>query len=232
MSTLEPRHGVRVWALLALPLVAQFAFVALGASILAQSTDAPPKASFYNLPHALLLLAAYIVFGLTSLIVARRLGNPRIVLAVRRTRLLRAIGLGGLALVVGIAVAALLEPIFHGSANQQLDPGPFPGTTASFVAVVLSGFTVIVGAALTEELYFRGLLYGHLDQRWGVAAAIVGSASVFGLVHFQPNTFPTLFALGLILGVLRLRTASIWPGVAVHAGNNTLAFLILLLAAA
>ena len=39
-----------------------------------------------------------------------------------------------------------------------------------------------------------------------------------------------LFALGLILGLLRLRTNSFWPGVGVHAANNLLAFVALLLA--
>ena len=85
------------------------------------------------------------------------------------------------------------------------------------------------GAALTEELYFRGLIYGRLDARFGVASAVVGSAGLFGLAHFQPNAFPTLFALGLILGLVRMRSSSVWPGVGIHAANNVFAVVGLLL---
>ncbi|MGA0122803.1 MAG: type II CAAX prenyl endopeptidase Rce1 family protein, partial [Gaiellales bacterium] len=59
-------------------------------------------------------------------------------------------------------------------------------------------------------------------------AAVIVSAGAFGLVHFQPDAFPTLFALGLILGLLRLRTRSIWPPIVLHAANNGLAFAYLL----
>jgi membrane protease YdiL (CAAX protease family) len=89
---------------------------------------------------------------------------------------------------------------------------------------------IVGGAALTEELYFRGLLYGRLDARFGVASAVVGSAGLFGLVHFQPDAFPTLLALGLILGLVRMRSSSVWPGVGIHAANNVIAVVGLLLA--
>ena len=231
MSEPEPRRGLTLWLLLSLPLVVQFGFVALAASLVSRVAEMPEDGtSFYNLPQASIMFAAYIVFGGAIWFVARRIGPPREVLAIRRTPLGRAVVLSVLALVAGVVAAAALEPIFHGSASQKLELGPFPGTTASLIAVVLSGITITAGAALTEELYFRGLLYGQLGQRWGIASAVVGSAGVFGLAHFQPNAFPTLFVLGLILGLLRLRTNSFWPGVGVHAANNLLALVALLLA--
>lgn len=231
MNEPEPRRGLTLWLLLSLPLVVQFGFVALAASLVSRVTELPEgTTSFYSLPQASILFAAYIVFGGAIWFVACRIGPPRDVLAIRRTPLGRAVVLSALALVAGVAVAAALEPIFHGSASQKLELGPFPGTPASLIAIGLSGITITVGAALTEELYFRGLLYGQLGRRWGIASAVVGSAGVFGLAHFQPNAFPSLFALGLILGLLRLRTNSFWPGVGVHAANNLLAFFALLLA--
>ena len=231
MSAPEPRRGFSLWLLLALPLVVQFGFVALAASLASQFLEMPKDStSFYNLPQATILFTAYIVFAGTIWFVARRVGPPREVLAVRRTPLGRAVGLSVIALVVGVGASALLDPIFHGSASQKIELGPFPGTPASVIAIVLSAVTIIGGAALTEELYFRGLLYGQLDRRWGAASAVVGSAGLFGLAHFEPNAFPSLFALGLVLGFLRLKTSSFWPGVGVHATNNVLAFTALLLA--
>jgi adenylyltransferase/sulfurtransferase len=125
--------------------------------------------------------------------------------------------------------AAALEPIFHGSARQPISAGDIT-TVATMAALVLSIIAIVGGAALTEELYFRGLLYGRLDARLGVASAVVGSAGAFALAHFDPNAFPVLLVLGLILGFVRLRTGSVWPGVGLHAANNVIAVIALLAA--
>lgn len=223
-----PPQGALLWFLVALPIVLQLAITALGIAVVGALIDLPERMAFYSLPQAAVVLGAYVVFGAATLLVARRIGPVREVLAVRRTPLLPGLGLAALGLVAGLAIAAILEPIFHGAESQNLDPGPFPGTTAAAVAAVLSAISVVIGASVTEELYFRGLLYGRLDLRFARAAAVVGSAGAFGLAHFQPDAFPTLFALGLILGLLRMRTGSIWPAVGLHAANNGIAFAYLL----
>lgn len=225
-------RGLSLWLLVALPLVAQLAFVAIGAAVLAAAVAMPTaQTSFYSLPQALLLLGAYLVFGLAIYFVARRLGCVTDVLALRRVPIGPSAGLAAIGLVGAILVAALLEPLFHGAASQHLEQPPFPGTLSAGVAVTISVLTVVGGAAISEEVYFRGLLLGRLDERRGRAAAIVASAGAFGLVHFQPDAFPTLFALGLILGLLRIRTRAVWSGIAVHATNNAIAVAAVLLAA-
>ncbi|MEY4225563.1 MAG: hypothetical protein RL190_320 [Actinomycetota bacterium] len=223
-----PPGGALLWLLVALPIVLQLAITTLGIALVGAVAELPERMAFYSLPQAAVVLGAYVAFGAATLLVARRIGPLREVLAVRRTPLGSAIGLAVLGLVAGLAIAALLEPIFHGAESQNLDPGPFPGTTAAAVAAACSAVSVVIGASVTEELYFRGLLYGRLDARFARAAAVIGSAGAFGLAHFQPDAFPTLFALGLILGLLRMRTGSIWPAVGLHAANNGIAFAYLL----
>ncbi len=230
MTEREAPRGVTQWLWIAAPLVVQLLAVGLGIALIRTVTDLPAKTNFYNLPQAIVLFVAYVIFLIAILVAARRFGRPTHVLAVRRTPLLPAVALTAMGLAAGFAIAALLEPIFHGAKSQNLDPGPFPGTMTAAIAIAISAVTVIIGAALTEELYFRGLLYGQLAARYGAAAAIAGSAGIFGLAHFQPDAFPTLFALGLILAYLRLRTASFWPGFALHAINNAAAFSVALLA--
>ena len=223
-------RGLRLWLLVAAPLVAQFGFVGIGAAIVgAVSSDAPGETTLTSLPQAILLALAYIVFGIAIWLVAQQLGEPRDVLALRRTPLRQSAALAVGGLIIGVAAAALLEPIFHGSSSQRIGIGDVDGATSA-IAFALSAVTIVGGAALTEELYFRGLLYGRLDTRFGVASAVVGSAGVFGLAHFEPNAFPALFALGLVLGLVRMRSSSIWPGVAIHAANNVIAIAGLLLA--
>ena len=231
MSPSTAPTGLRLWLLIAAPLVAQFAFVGLGAAVLS-ALDAVPKGdtTLTSLPQALLLVAAYVVFGVVIWLVARRFGNPREILALRRSRLRQAIPLAIGGLIVGIAAAAILEPIFHGSASQRVTVGSIDSLTTG-LAFAISAFTIVVGAALTEELYFRGLLYGRLDARFGIASAVVGSAGIFGLAHFEPNAFPALVALGLVLGLVRMRSTSVWPGMAIHGANNIIATVGLLLAA-
>jgi len=231
MSTRPAPTGARLWLLVAAPLLVQFGFVGLGAAVLnALSATPAGKTTLTNLPQAILLVVAYIVFGVAIWLVAGQFGNPREILALRRTPLIQGLGLAIGGLIIGVAAAAALEPIFHGSASQGITVGNIDTLTAG-VAFGLSALTIVVGAAVTEELYFRGLLYGRLDARFGVASAIVGSAGIFGLAHFAPNTFPALFALGIVLGLVRMRSSSVWPGMAIHGANNVIAVAGLLLAA-
>lgn len=231
MSTPTGPSGARLWLLVAAPLVLQFGFVGLGAAVI-NAVDGRPAGdtTLTYLPQAVLLFVAYIVFGVAIWLVARQLGAPREVLALRRTPLARGAALAVGGLIVGVLAAAALEPIFHGSASQQISVGDIDSLTTA-LAFGISAAAIVFGAAITEELYFRGLLYGLLDARFGVASAVVGSAGVFGLAHFEPNAFPALFALGLVLGLVRMRSSSVWPGMAIHGANNVIAVVGLLLAA-
>ena len=222
--------GVRVWLIVVAPLVAQFAFAGLAAGLLrATGAITGDATTLTSLPQALVLLAAYVVLAVAILLAARALGAPREVLALRRVPLAQGAALAGAGLVAGIVIAVALEPIFHGQASQRIEAGAIDGP-AAVIALAISLLTIVVAAATCEELYFRGLLYGRLDARFGVASAIVGSAGVFGLVHFEPNAFPALFGLGLVLGVVRWRSGSVVPGMAIHAANNVLAVVGILMA--
>jgi uncharacterized protein len=80
--------------------------------------------------------------------------------------------------------------------------------------------------ALGEELVMRGVLLPSLASRVSPARAVVLTAAVFAVIHFDPIRFLFTFVLGLVLGALRLRTGSLWPSVVVHLTLNTLTFLI------
>ena len=79
---------------------------------------------------------------------------------------------------------------------------------------------VVIGAPLTEEPLFRGMLFGGFLQRYGPRKAIAYSALLFALIHMNPWQFPTAILAGLFLGWLMLRTGSIWPCVFGHFINN------------
>jgi hypothetical protein len=86
---------------------------------------------------------------------------------------------------------------------------------------------VCVLAPIAEELLFRGFMFGAMI-RWGgpwVAALVVGI--LFGAVHASSAPAILLIqlaALGVIFCIVRWRTGSILPTIALHAVNNALAF--------
>lgn len=99
---------------------------------------------------------------------------------------------------------------------------------ASPVLLVLS---MAVAPAVCEELYFRGLLLNALGGRMRRAAAVAVSALMFGLFHvvvtdsfafvrFVPSTL-----LGVVLATLAVRSASVIPGMLLHATHNAVLVL-------
>jgi len=80
--------------------------------------------------------------------------------------------------------------------------------------------------ALSEELVMRGLLLPSLAARTGAAPAVLLTAAIFALIHLDPIRLLFTFVLGLLLGLLRLRTRSLWPPVIVHSTLNALTFAI------
>jgi len=101
----------------------------------------------------------------------------------------------------------------------------------------LVGLTVfvVVGAPIVEELFFRGLLLGSLRRRMPDAVAITLSALLFGLAHFQDATagglllVVSLFAFGVVLAVLAVRSGRLGPGMWAHATFNAFTVIVLLL---
>ncbi|MGY3040524.1 membrane protease YdiL (CAAX protease family) [Rhodanobacter sp. TND4EL1] len=101
------------------------------------------------------------------------------------------------------------------------------GQTPLAPRIVLALVVVSLGPVV-EELLFRGVLFSALTRRWGAGWAVGISSLVFALVHlpgldYQWYALPNLLLLALLLAMLRLRSASIWPGAVAHGLNNLMA---------
>ncbi|MDD4796507.1 MAG: CPBP family intramembrane metalloprotease, partial [Eubacteriales bacterium] len=77
-----------------------------------------------------------------------------------------------------------------------------------------------ITAAAVEEPLFRGILQRGLAARLRKWPALVLTALLFALCHFQHQGLPTLFVVGLCLGWLTWQTGSLWPSIAMHLSYN------------
>jgi len=90
--------------------------------------------------------------------------------------------------------------------------------TASSVPALL--FAIVVVAPIFEEIFFRGFLFqGIRYSRLGPIGAIGITSLVWAAVHLQYGIYglATVFALGLLFGIARLKTDSIHLSMVMHS---------------
>ena len=69
--------------------------------------------------------------------------------------------------------------------------------------------------AVTEELVFRGVIYGEY-RKFGVFGAVLLSSALFSLSHFSLSSFLTYFICGAVLALVYEVTRSVFASVTVH----------------
>ena len=101
------------------------------------------------------------------------------------------------------------------------------GVNDSTVALLAVAFLVAVVAPIAEEFFFRGFFFGALRNWRGLWPAAIITGLVFGAIHVGSAEAAFLLPLaffGFSLCLLRERTGSLYPGIALHCMNNSLAF--------
>jgi membrane protease YdiL (CAAX protease family) len=182
----------------------------------------PPKEPLYRWDQFAGGLVQFLVLLGLMLLVA--IGLPkRQVFALRLPTSWRRAAKIGVVVVVAIAVvSAALDPLLQPGKEQDLAPhGWEPRHATAFAA----NFVVVaLLAPFVEELTFRGLGFTLLE-RFGRWPAIVLVGIAFGLAHGLVRALPPLVVFGACLAYLRSRTASVYPGIILHAGYNSLVLL-------
>jgi membrane protease YdiL (CAAX protease family) len=97
------------------------------------------------------------------------------------------------------------------------------------ITVIATLIGAVFVAPFCEEIFFRGYLFGGLLRGMNVWLAVPLSALLFTLVHGDIGSAALLLVIGLVLAAMRYRLGSIWPGIALHALNNGLAAISVLL---
>lgn len=125
--------------------------------------------------------------------------------------------------VILLAMATALVPSLDADQVQQ---NGFENITQQY-QYILAFITLVVIAPLAEEVLFRGYLYGKVRTKVPLWAAIVLVSALFAAVHGQWNVAIDVFALSVVLCILRELTGSIWSGILLHMIKNGVAFYFL-----
>lgn len=89
---------------------------------------------------------------------------------------------------------------------------------------------VIVAAPIFEELLFRGyILEGIKQTAVGVNGAIVITSASWAVIHLQYESFEviTIFLIGIILGIAKVKSHSLYIPIAMHMLMNLLASIMM-----
>ena len=95
-------------------------------------------------------------------------------------------------------------------------------------APALLFLAVAIAAPVTEELAFRGFLFGALRARGvSVAVTIAVTSMLFAVIHTQYDAWDTSLVLlmGLLFAAARAQFNSIIPSMAMHGFANAVAFI-------
>jgi membrane protease YdiL (CAAX protease family) len=94
-----------------------------------------------------------------------------------------------------------------------------------FGAIPIQILLIVIVAPVSEEICFRGMLFGGLREKLPRIAAALLCGLIFGLLHALTGitAVPPLIVFGFLLALLYERTGSILPGMLLHMLNNIVA---------
>jgi len=227
----------RLWTVFAAYLVAFVAIVALSlvaAGVLrSMYPDVPDPALFDGLPG---LIAGGLASSMALLFTVALFNRPlepvllRLVPGWETGRALAVMVVGMLAL--GQAAATVIRDAFaqgwQVTASSCLECTRECRAAAGLAAdavgpeLFLAVFVIGVLAGSAEELFFRGYMQTRLGQRMPPVAAVLITATGFGLLHLEWIHALLAFVLGLYLGWITEVAGSALPAIACHVINNAL----------
>ncbi len=134
--------------------------------------------------------------------------------------------------VLSFAIFQLVPRIIPDSKTTPFAEMLKASQAVRYVVAFLAVFT----APLVEELVYRALLYSPLKRAMGAVGAVTTATLLFALVHVPQywgawGSLIGLLLLSFFLTVVRAKTKSIFPCVAIHTLFNSVGALGILLGA-
>jgi CAAX protease family protein len=145
----------------------------------------------------------------------------------RRTRFWPAVGWAALGIFSFYVLVAVYSAILNPQVQQ--DVAKDLGADDSTIGLIAAGFMIICVAPFCEEFFFRGFFYGALRTKFPIIVAALIDGAVFGLIHYEGGhdgllIVPPLALLGFTFCLVYERTRSLYPVIALHSINNSIAY--------
>ena len=175
-------------------------------------------------PLVLLVFTALFVFGLRL--------DPKETLLLRLPTwpdFLMAIPLAFSFVILSDQLSTLTSDLVPAELSEQLREVQLRWLRASTPAEWAGKLATIgAGAAISEELMFRGFVQSAFSRTMRRASAVLWTSFLFMALHILP--LPSFAAAGLVLGLTALATRSIVVPVVIHFLNNASAMALVNLA--
>jgi len=201
--------------------------LALGAGVLLSIPvaviDHPPSGEdLSDSANAMVQFAGALSFLLVPIAIAAWRGaTPREALRRLGLRGFRPSAIGWMFAAIGAYLLIAIVYVAIAGTPEQED------IAEGFGALPVQILLIVVAAPISEEICFRGMLFGGLRERMPRIAAALLSAAIFGGLHATTgvSAIPPLIGFGFVLCLLYEKTGSIVPGIILHMLNNSVALL-------
>ena len=133
------------------------------------------------------------------------------------------------------SLAAAIPAIYFVHAVSMAGFGPdvrpqpileFFNTNKELSARLMLAFTAVIAAPVSEEIIFRGYLYGVIRRYAGRWWAILISAMIFAAIHGHLPSLAGLFVLAVALSLVYEASGSLWTPILMHSAFNTMTLII------
>lgn len=140
---------------------------------------------------------------------------------------------------VGMMLAIGCSFLFFLLLDRGLDPifeGMFPQSEQDYQEMLesliksplTSMIQVCVLAPIIEEILMRGVVLGGLKSSYGTVTALLISATLFALLHFNMVQTLSAFVCGIVLGLLYIKTNSVFCCMIAHSGYNLISYVVMI----
>jgi len=177
--------------------------------------------------HFPALIASQLCFLVPALILCHRRMSVRNYLALTAVPRAPLLAWAGAALLLTLVLPSLLDPVFGWEYFTMMETYILRAGGAEWLLLLL---TIGLLAPLAEEVLFRGfMMRGLLASRCGSIGAVLLPALLWGVLHYDPDGtlgYPAgpllayVGSFGILLGLARIHTGSLYAPLAMHACCN------------